>query len=45
MTVLFTNEYHGCNIILYRFCLHIFEVKDNFDMTCVPYPTVWETAV
>lgn len=24
-------QYNGCNIILYRFCLHIFEVKDNFD--------------
>ena len=37
-------QYNGCNIILYRFCLHIFKVNDNFDISCVHYPTVLETA-
>lgn len=37
-------QYNGCNIILYRFCLHIFKAKHNFEISCVHYPTVLETA-
>ena len=37
-------QYNGCNNFPYRFCLHIFKVKDNFDISCVHFPAMLETA-